>query len=155
MKTTLPARVSNRLSSWIRRDPFGSFRDEVNDLFNRFAGEFDGGELAEFEMPSMDLAETDSRIEVKLDVPGYKPEEVNVEVQGDMLIITGEHKEEKEEKGKTFHRIERRSGSIRRAVTLPCAVKEAEINALCKDGVLTVTMPKAEKAVTKKIPVKG
>jgi HSP20 family protein len=72
-----------------------------------------------------------------------------------MLVITGERKEEKEEKGKTFHRIERRSGSIRRSVTLPCAVKEGEINAQCKDGVLTVTLPKAEKACTRKIPVKG
>jgi HSP20 family protein len=152
MKTTLPSRVSNRLSTWFRPDPFGTFRDEVNDLFNRFSGEFDG-ELAE--LPSMDLAETDSQIEVKMDVPGYKPEEINVEVQGDTLVVTGEHKEEKEEKGKTFHRIERRSGSIKRSVTLPCAVEVGKINAECKDGVLAVTLPKAEKTNSRKIPVKG
>lgn len=155
MKSTLPARVSNRLSNWVRRDPFGSLREEVNDLFSRFVGEFDGGEMAEFELPSMDLAETDNQIELKMDVPGFKPDEINVEVQGDMLVVTGDHKEEKEEKGKTFHRVERRSGSIRRSVTLPCSVKESEVNAQCKDGVLTVTLPKAEKTNSRKIPVKG
>jgi HSP20 family protein len=152
MKTTLPSRVSNRLSTWFRPDPFGSLRDEVNDLFNRFSGEFDG-ELAE--LPSMDLAETDSQIEVKMDVPGYKPDEIDVEVQGNTLVVTGERKEEKEEKGKTFHQIERRTRSINRSVTLPCAVEVAKINAECKDGVLAVTLPKTEKTNTRKIPVKG
>jgi HSP20 family protein len=155
MKTSLPARVSNRLSTFLHRDPFASFRDDMNDLIGRFAGEFDGGALAEVAIPSMDVAETDTQIEIKMDVPGMKPEEVNVEVQGNTLVVTGEHKEEKEEKGKTFHRIERKSGSIQRSITLPCEVQEAQIVAECKNGVLTVTLPKAEQAKTRKIPVKG
>lgn len=155
MKTSLPARVSNRLSTFFHRDPFATFRDDVNDLIGRFAGEFDGGALSVLEVPSMDLAETDSQIEVKMDVPGFNPEEVNVEVQGNVLIVTGEKKEEKEEKGKTFHRIERRTGSIQRSVTLPCDVQQDKIAAECKNGVLTVTLPKAEQSKARKIPVKG
>jgi HSP20 family protein len=153
MKTSLPARVSNGLSNFFHRDPFASFREDMNDLIGRFAGEFDNG--VTIEVPSMDLAETDSQIEIKMNVPGLKPEEVNVEVQGNTLVVTGEHKEEKEEKGKTYHRIERRSGSIQRSITLPCEVKEGQVAAECKNGVLTVVLPKAEQARTRKIPVKG
>lgn len=153
MKTSLPARVSNRLSNLFHRDPFASFREDMNDLIGRFAGEFDNGLTVE--IPSMDLAETDNQIEIKMDVPGLKPEEVNVEVQGNALVVTGQHKEEKEEKGKTYHRIERRTGSIQRSITLPCDVNEGQIVAECKNGVLTVTIPKAEQAKTRKIPVKG
>ena len=155
MKTTLPARVSNRLSALFHPDPFASFRGEMNDLIGRFAGELNGGGLADVEIPSMDVAETDTQIEIKMDVPGMKPEEVNVEVQGNTLVVTGEHKEEKEEKGKTYHRIERRSGSIQRSITLPCDVQEGQIAAECKNGILTVTLPKAEQSRTRKIPVKG
>jgi HSP20 family protein len=153
MKNSLPARVSNRLSNFLHRDPFASFRDDVNDLIGRFAGEFDNGFTVD--VPSMDLAETDTQIEIKMDVPGLKPEEVNVEVQGNTLVITGEHKEEKDEKGKTWHRVERRSGSLHRSITLPCEVNEGQIVAECKNGVLSVTIPKAEQAKTRKIPVKG
>ena len=126
----------------------------MNDPIGRFAGEFDGT-LADVEIPSMDVAETDNQIEVKMDVPGMKPEEVTVEVQGNTLVVSGEHKEEKEEKGKTFHRIERKTGSIQRSITLPCKVQEDKIVAECKNGVLSVTIPKAEQAKTRKIPVKG
>jgi HSP20 family protein len=153
MKTSLPSRVSNRLSNFLHRDPFSSFREDMNDLIGRFAGEFDNG--LTLEVPSMDLAETDSQIEIKMDVPGLKPEEVNVEVQGNTLVVTGAHQEEKEEKGKTYHRVERRRGSLQRSVTLPCEVQEGQIVAECKNGVLTVTLPKAEQARTRKIPVKG
>lgn len=155
MSSTLPSRASNRLSTWFNRDPFASFRDEVNDLIGRLAVEFDTGDAMEARMPSMDLSETDKQIEVKMDVPGMKADEINVEVQGNTLVISGEHREEKEEKGKTFHRMERRCGSIRRMVTLPCAVDEGNISAECNNGVLTVTLPKAETAQKRKIPVKG
>ncbi|HSG70330.1 MAG TPA: Hsp20/alpha crystallin family protein, partial [Planctomycetaceae bacterium] len=66
-----------------------------------------------------------------------------------------EKKEEKEEKGKRYHRIERRSGSFYRSIDLPCAVEESKITAECKNGVLTVKLPKAEAAVTRKVKVKG
>jgi HSP20 family protein len=72
-----------------------------------------------------------------------------------VLTISGQRQEEKEEKGQTFHRIERRSGSFSRSVTLPTAVAEDKVDAQYKDGVLTVTMSKTEEARSRKIKVKA
>jgi HSP20 family protein len=70
------------------------------------------------------------------------------------LWVTGEKKEEKEEKGKTFHRVERRTGQFRRAFAMPTAIAEGKIAAKFEGGVLTITLPKAEQAAPKKIEVK-
>jgi HSP20 family protein len=107
-------------------------------------------------LPSLDLAETDSAFEIKVDVPGFKSEEIGVEVRGDLVQIRGEHKTEtKEEKDKTYHRIERRSGSFSRTLTLPCRVNEQKVVADYKEGVLTIHLPKVEGARTHKIKVQG
>jgi len=136
----------------------GALRDEMDDVFRRFWPdmEWDGnGGLAQLSAPALDISETESQIEVKMDVPGMKPEELNIEVTGDLLRISGEHKEEKEEKNRQYHRVERRSGSFERSVRMPCAVKDKEVDAQYRDGVLTVTLAKTEEAKTHKIPVKG
>jgi len=84
-----------------------------------------------------------------------KPEDVKVEIRDGALWIVGEKKEEKEEKGKTFHRIERRSGMFRRAFQLPTEVAEDKVDAHFADGVLKITLPKTEKVAPKQIHVKG
>jgi HSP20 family protein len=127
----------------------------MDDVLARFSTGPNAGWLSEVQLPSTDVAETDKSIEVKMDVPGFKPEEINVEVQGNLLLISGEHKEEKEEKGKTFHRLERRAGSIRRTITLPTPVEQERVAAQCRDGVLTISLPKTEESRTKKIAVKA
>jgi HSP20 family protein len=88
-----------------------------------------------------------------MDVPGIDAKDINIEVAGNTLRITGERKEEKEEKGETWHRIERRSGSFARSVPLPCSVKEDKAEAAYADGVLTVKIPKSEEAKTHKVKV--
>ncbi len=80
---------------------------------------------------------------------------LHVEFKGDQLWLTGERKHETEEKGKTFHRIERRYGRFERVIPLACPVNEANIAAEYKDGVLHVTVPKAEEARPKRIEVKA
>ena len=133
-----------------------SLREEMDDLLNRFSLSWDGGrEMSLTNAPSLDISETDKDIQLKIDVPGMKPNELEIEVSGDVVRITGEHKEEKEEKGRKFHRVERRVGSFERTVCLPCAVKEEKVNAEYHDGVLTVTLPKLEAAKTHKIPIKA
>ena len=82
-----------------------------------------------------------------------KPEEVNVEFKDDALWITGERKHESEEKGKTFHRVERHYGSFRRIIRLGTDVNPETINANYKEGVLTVTTAKTEAARPKRIEV--
>jgi HSP20 family protein len=105
--------------------------------------------------PRLDLSETEQHYQVKVDLPGLKPEEVKVEVRGAELWITGERKEEKEETGKTFHRVERRSGEFRRILPLPTEVREEAIEAKVENGVLTVTVPKVEPVKPKKIEVRS
>jgi len=155
MSKSLSTQPSRKPAPWFGRDTFASFRDEMNDLLSRFSSDSSSGWLPAERFPSLDLSETDGAIEVKLDLPGVKPEEIDIEVRGDMLYVRGEHKEEKEEKGKTFHRVERRSGTFSRSVTLPCAVDQEKVSAECRDGVLTVKLPKSEESRTKKIKVKS
>lgn len=105
-------------------------------------------------LPEANIAETDKAVEVTVELPGLKPEEVSVELREGALWITGEKKEEKEEKGKTFHRLERRHGSFRRGFALPTEVEEGKVEAKFEGGVLHITLPKAEKVAPKRIQVK-
>ena len=104
-------------------------------------------------LPEANIAETDKAVDVTVELPGMKPEEVKVELREGVLWITGEKKEEKEEKGKTFHRIERRAGSFRRGFALPAEVEEGKVVAKFEGGVLQITLPKAEKVAPKRIEV--
>ena len=106
-------------------------------------------------LPEVNLVETEKGIEVTAELPGVKPEEVKLEVRDNMLWITGEKKEEKEEKGKTYHRIERKAGMFRRAIPLPTAVEEGRAEAMFEGGVLKVVLPKAATVMPKAIPIKG
>lgn len=153
MSTALTSRVSKALRPLFNRDPFGSLQQEMDDLLARFKMDFNGdGNLAEV-VPSLDFSETDDAYQIRMNVPGVKAEEVNIEVVGNEIRISGEHKEEKEEKGRTYHRVERRTGSFARSLTLPAAVKQDKVAAECKDGILTVTLPKVEAAKAQKIKV--
>lgn len=154
VKTRLLSQRPGAFSSFLGRAPFWSLRDEMDQLLSRFSDEWNSGWLTQGFEASLDLSETDDKIEVHLDVPGIRPEEIDVEVSGNQLRITGERKEDREEKGKTYHRVERHSGSFSRTVTLPCEVKEAAIEACCDNGVLTISLPKAETVKAHKVTVK-
>ena len=134
---------------------FDQMENEMRDLMEGFWGA-DGGQLATMKfVPSVDFVEGETEFNVTVDLPGLKPEEVKVELKGESLWITGERKEEKEEKDKTFHRVERSYGEFRRVLPLPSAVKEGEIEAKVTDGVLKISIPKAEEAKAKQIEVKS
>ena len=105
-------------------------------------------------LPEANIMETDKAVEVTVELPGMKPEEVKLEIKDGTLLVTGEKKEEKEEKGKTFHRVERRAGMFRRAFALPVEVMEEKVDAKFVEGVLKITLPKAEKAAPKRIEIK-
>lgn len=152
--TALSRRISRALQPLFTRDPLASFEREMEDLINRFQPEWREGLSIAVATPAIDVAETDEALEIRMDLPGLKPEEIDIEITGDMLRVSGEHKEENEEKEKTYHRVERRCSAFARAVSLPAPVKEDQISAECKDGVLTITLPKTEAAKTRKITVK-
>ena len=100
--------------------------------------------------PRLDITETGKNIEVKAELPGMEKKDIDITLDGDLLVIKGEKRHETEEKDRCYHRVERRFGSFYRTIRLPYEVKGDKIDAAFKDGILTVTLPKA-KAETKKI----
>lgn len=141
------------LTPWFRRGPLAQLRNEMESLFERL-GEEDGNGFG-LVVPPLDLSETADAVQARLDLPGLEAKDIDVQVRDNQLIVTGERKEEKEEKGETFHRVERREGKFSRSVTLPCSVNEGKVDAQFRNGVLTIKLPKNEQAKAKRIEVKA
>jgi HSP20 family protein len=104
--------------------------------------------------PSVDISETEGEYQIKAEIPDVKKEDVRVTLEDGVLTIQGERKHEKEEKGMKFHRIERSYGSFVRTFSLPDVIDEDNVKAEFKDGVLSLHLPKSEKAKPKAIDVK-
>lgn len=104
-------------------------------------------------MPSIDLAETESEVVVKADLPGMSDKEIEVTISDNVLSIKGEKRAEKEEKGKRFHRVERSYGSFFRSVALPAHVDQEKASAKFENGVLEIKIPKSEEAKPKKVEI--
>lgn len=135
--------------------PFRALREEFDDLFNRLSSDWNGnGWLTTEFSPACDVSETTDAFQIRMDVPGIKPDDITVQVTGDSVQISGTRKEEKEEKGKTYHRLERRSGTFSESLRLPTAVNEDKVQAEFHDGVLTVTLPKTEASKIRTVKVK-
>ncbi|MBU0484738.1 MAG: Hsp20/alpha crystallin family protein [Proteobacteria bacterium] len=100
-------------------------------------------------LPPVDLTESKDSVTVKVELPGLEKKDVDLTVNEGLLTIKGEKKEEKKETDKYFHRIERSFGSFIRTFRLPAGVKEDKVKAEFKDGVLIVTLPKAEEEIKK------
>lgn len=155
MSTTL-TKPRPQVPTTTTRNPLSLLRQEMDDLIASFwDGEREKGWLAGPFAPSADLIEGDNAFEIRMDVPGLEAKDIEVQVHGNAVTISGQRKEEKEEKGKTYHRVERRTGSFSRTMSLPCNVNEEEVAAEYTKGVLTVKLPKCEDAKAKKIAVKG
>lgn len=106
-------------------------------------------------MPRVNIAEMEKEFQITADVPGVKPEDIKVEISGDNLIISGKSEEEKEEKDKTWYRTERKMGSFRREFELPKGIDIDNIEAMTKNGTLTVKLMKKPEAQRKAIEVKS
>jgi HSP20 family protein len=105
-------------------------------------------------MPTVDISETESEYLIKAELPEVRKEDVKVTVENGVLTLQGERRQEKEEKGRRFHRVERSYGSFVRSFTLPESVDEGGVKAEYKDGVLALHLPKSEKVKPKAIDVK-
>lgn len=103
--------------------------------------------------PSADISENEKEYAIRASLPGVKKEDIKVQMQEGMITISGERKQEKEDKNEKFHRIESVYGSFTRSFGLPDNVRAEGIKSDYKDGVLTVHIPKAEKAQAKQISV--
>lgn len=152
-QSTMLEPATRRVRIW--RGPLALWREDMRDLVaNLFADDGEGpfgGRL----IPSLDVSETADAVQVRMDIPGVKAADIDIQVNGDLLTICGKREEEKEEKGRTYHRVERTSGSFSRTVTLPSAVDEAKVDAQYHDGILTIALPKTPEAKALKIKVKS
>jgi HSP20 family protein len=133
----------------------GSLRKEMDRLFDRFwEGDFPVLPAFGEWSPALDVSETKDAVVVKAEVPGMDPKDIQLSLQENVLTIKGEKKQEKEEKGEHFYRAERSYGAFGRVIRLPVSVDGEKVTASFKNGLLTVTLPKAPAAKGSVIPIK-
>jgi len=114
----------------------------------------EGGDRAVGAYVPFDVSEREDEIIVRAPVPGFRTEDIEVTIQGNVLTVTGTHREEEEREDERYHLREWRSASFRRAMTLPEEVDSAKANAEVADGVLMLTLPKSEAVKPRKIEVR-
>jgi HSP20 family protein len=151
------------LIRWNPARELGSFPSDVLNMqreINRMFDSFFRSEIPEGTplaasvwTPAVDIAEDDNGYVVKVELPGVNREQVKITMQDNVLSIRGEKKAEKESRGSSYHRVERSYGAFERCFSLPSNVKSDTIDATFKDGILTVSLPKAEESKPKQIEV--
>ena len=130
-------------------------RREMDRLWESFTREHFPSTFDYDWVPSLDLSDRGERLVAELEVPGMDPKDINISVTGDLLTVSGEKKREKEEKERNCHLVERSYGKFSRSIRLPSIVDPDRVEASYKEGILTITLDKTEKAMTKKIAVKA
>ena len=144
----------------ITYDPFRELRalqDEVNRVFS---GSFNRGGSESGMMrgawnPSVDIFENKDQIVLEAELPGLKPEDVNISIENNVLTIHGERKFEKKDEGDNFHRVERSYGSFTRSFTLPPTVSSENVEAVFDNGILRLALAKREEAKPRRIEIKA
>ncbi len=131
-----------------------TLRNEIDNLFDKFIERPLGIITGQVVVP-VDIAETDSEIIVKSDLPGMDLNDIDVSISGDILTIKGQKKKDIEQAGKTYHVIERSYGEFSRSIRLPAKVDVEKVKASYKNGVLEIVMPKVEPLQTKKIIIES
>ena len=142
----------------VRWEPFrelATLQNEVNRLFNTAfdappAG--NGGTLRRW-MPAMDLVETDDHFVLRADLPGLSEGDVNIEVEDNVLTVSGERKAEHETTKEGYHRVERAFGAFSRSLTLPDGVDAEAVEASFDKGVLEIRIPKPEERKPRKVSI--
>ena len=142
------------LSNWSPLEQLTRLHDEMDRLFAAPFSELQrGGQFFNQWAPALDLYEDKDHVYVKAEVPGMKKEDIDVSLHDNALTITGERKLERQNEEAENYRSERFFGRFTRSVTLPVPVESDKVKANYKDGILTITLPKSEKAKPKQIEV--
>ncbi len=157
MRSLVPFSWATDLFRRDQNDPFAAMQKEINRVFE----DFGRGSLANLSngdvSPRIDVAETDSAVEVTAELPGIDEKDIDVVLRDDVLTIKGEKKNEKEERKKDYHLIERSYGSFARSIRLPFEADSEAVKASFAKGVLkvSITKPAEVKDKTVKIPVRS
>ena len=137
------------LSDYLR-EPFNRLRGEVDRMFDEFPPRFPTTNLglrylASLPMPALEMRETDKEYHLSVELPGVPGDEVDISVNGDLLVVKGEKKEEREEKERNYTMSERSYGMLERRVTLPADCDAEGIEASSDNGVIAITIPRKER----------
>ena len=153
---SMPARREND-------SPVMAIQNEMNRMFDQFFNDpfailpiASARNISDF-MPRIDVSETDADMKVTAELPGMEEKDVQLSLEDDALVISGEKKNDVEEKGKNFHRVERSYGSFQRVIPLVSEIQADKVEAVFRNGVLTITLPKTPAAThkTRKIEIKS
>ena len=137
-------------------EPISRLRGEIDRLFEDFPARWPALQLdrltprLQIPVPAMEMTETGKAYKISVEVPGMEAKDIEVSVEDEMLVISGEKTDEREEKERDCYRSERSYGAFERRVALPSAADADKIKATTKNGVLQITLPKDEKAAAKK-----
>lgn len=162
MKGLLPKKDDKKQNAGlVRRSevPFGSLQQEINRLFDDFGYGFNNPwfeKMTDFQAKA-DVKETEKEIVVTVEVPGVDLKDIDISLTDDSITISGEKHEEKEQEEKGYYKMERSYGSFHRAIPLPCAIDRDKTDAVYKDGVLRISLPKCPETLKKeqKVTVKA
>ncbi len=138
--------------------PIRQLQQEMDQVVQQFFGNPDGGAAPAgliAWVPQVDVEEDDQKLVVKADLPGVDSKDVDISVANDTLVIRGQKNEEREEKKKNYHRIERFQGEFYREIPLPRGLDTDRIEATTNNGMLMITIPKKAEAQPKKISVQA
>lgn len=144
------------LARWDPLREFQNLESEMNRLLRRQLSGAPGQqqELASSQFaPPIDVYDDDSKLSIKMDVPGIDPKNLDIRVDGNLLTVSGERKLETEEKKENFRRIEREYGSFSRSLTLPASADTDNISANCENGTLRIDIPKRADSRTRQIKI--
>jgi HSP20 family protein len=143
------------LTPWSAADRWSNLRDELNSFFelpvwSSFART---GQLFTGWSPALDLYQSNDNVIAVVELPGMRKEDIEISLHDGTLTISGERKRENSSNGDKAERTERYVGTFRRSIALPTRVDAGKVSATYRDGILTVTLPKAEEAKPKQIQV--
>jgi HSP20 family protein len=155
-----PWRDKTQQTTSLAQRPLDTLRDRIEDVFDRFWHDPFGVSLSGLPagaglLPQLELSETDDHVLVRAELPGVKAEDVQIEVTGHVLKLSGEKHMERNERSGDCRFSERQYGAFSRLVQLPAAVNADQVEAACRDGVLTIKMTKRADARPRRIEVRG
>lgn len=142
------------LTLW-KNQEINKLRRDMDRLFSRLWDDFSmaGPAGNTYERPPIDLSEKGDQLELKAEIPGVDPKDLEVSIVDDLLTIKGKTENKTIENKDNVHRVERRIGSFSRSIRLPCRVKIDDVTASYKKGILIIEMPKCEPGTEKKIEI--
>ena len=146
---------SPELSRWSAADRLSDLRDELNSFFELpFSSSFArAGQLFSGWSPALDLYQSNDNVVAVVELPGMRKEDIEISLHDGTLTVSGERKVESTSNGEKAERSERYVGRFRRSIALPTRVDAGKVSATYRDGILTVTLPKAEEVKPKQIQV--